>query len=932
MNENKTRKEIIDQRLQAAGWNVTDVTQVIQEFDIEVTPTYKAAEPSEYYGHQFSDYVLLDRNRKALAVVEAKKTSVDARKGEEQAKQYAHNIQKQFDGDLPFCFYTNGHDIYFWDLGNYPPRKVYGFPTLADLERWVHIRKNRGHLGEEIINTGIAGRPYQIQAIRTVMEGVEARKRKFLLVMATGTGKTRTTIAFIDALIRANWASRVLFLVDRIALRNQTVDEFGDHTPNYSVWPHPSETSFDQKRRVYVSTYQTMLNIIENEKTSISPHFFDLIIVDESHRSIYNVYQGILNYFNAIVLGLTATPTDVIDHNTFEVFECENGLPSFAYTFEEAVNNIPKYLNNFQVLALGTKFQKEGIHKSNISVEEQKKLIVQGIDPEEINFQGTELEKAVTNKGTNALVVKEFMEECIKDSNGVLPGKTIFFCMTMAHARRVKEVFDQFYPQFHGELTKVIVSDDPRVYGKGGLLDQFRNNDLPRIAISVDMLDTGIDVPTIVNLVFAKPVFSYTKFWQMIGRGTRILDPTKVKPWCKEKGDFLIIDCWDNFDYFKLTPKGKELKQQVALPVRLFRMRLEKLRKAQELFQETIATKETQRLKGMLDLLALNNVVIMDEMSLLKKVKDEMFWERLDEQKFITLEQSVSPLFRTLSGVDFMAMRFEKDLVETSIALMDKDEQALQNLKEIISAQIAELPLSVNIVAKEKDLITKSLRSAFWKDLTELEILDLEKKLAPLMRYRNQNKVPPGTGQVSLNIQDELIKKEYVEFGPKHELVSISRYKEMVEQTIKELSITNLVLQKIKFRAEVTEGEVKRLVELLAEKDPYVTVELLKRVYDNKNAAFLQFIKHILGVEVLSSFTETVSKAFSDFIKDNNTLSSQQIQFLEVLKNFIVERGQITKRDLVNPPFTQIHPNGILGVFQPNQIEKVIELTQKIVA
>lgn len=190
MDENQTRKEIIDKRLLEAGWNVTDVSQVIQEFDIEVAPTYKAAEPSQYYGHQFSDYVLLDRTRKPIAVVEAKKTAVDPRKGEEQAKQYAYNIQKQFECNLPFCFYTNGYDIYFWDLENYPPRKVYGFPTLSDLERWTHIRKKRGHLGEEIINTSIAGRPYQIQAIRAVMEGVESRKRKFLLVMATGTGVT----------------------------------------------------------------------------------------------------------------------------------------------------------------------------------------------------------------------------------------------------------------------------------------------------------------------------------------------------------------------------------------------------------------------------------------------------------------------------------------------------------------------------------------------------------------------------------------------------------------------------------------------------------------------------------------------------------------------------------------------------------------------
>lgn len=253
-----------------------------------------------------------------------------------------------------------------------------------------------------------------------------------------------------------------------------------------------------------------MLNIIRDELSPLSPHFFDLVVIDESHRSIYNTYGEILDYFKAINLGLTATPTDIIDHNTFKLFSCEDGLPTFAYTFEEAVNNAPPYLCSFQVMKIQTRFQMEGISKRTITLEDQKRLILNGEDIEEINFEGSQLEKQVTNKGTNALIVKEFMEECIKDSNGVLPGKTIFFCASKAHARRMEKIFDALYPQYHGELAKVLVSDDPRVYGKGGLLDQFTHKDMPRIAISVVMLDTGIDVHEIVNLVFARPVYSYT--------------------------------------------------------------------------------------------------------------------------------------------------------------------------------------------------------------------------------------------------------------------------------------------------------------------------------------------------------------------------------------------------------------------------------------
>ncbi|MEL7002413.1 MAG: DEAD/DEAH box helicase family protein, partial [Bacteroidota bacterium] len=316
-NEKQTRKEIIDRRLNSAGWNVGDPTQVIQEFDIEVELPSGVQEPqTPYQGHQFSDYVLLGKNGKTIAVVEAKKTSADAEIGREQAKQYCLNIQKNEGGDLPFCFYTNGHDIYFWDLDNYPPRKVHGFPTRQDLERYAYIRKSKKPLAGELINTNIAGRDYQLRAIRAVMEAIEKQKRMFLLVMATGSGKTRTCIALIETLMRAGWAERVLFLVDRIALRNQALDAFKEHLPNEPRWPKVGEKSIATDRRIYVSTYPSMLNIVRDENINLSPHFFDLIVIDESHRSIYNTYQEVLDYFNTITLGLTATPTDVIDHNT----------------------------------------------------------------------------------------------------------------------------------------------------------------------------------------------------------------------------------------------------------------------------------------------------------------------------------------------------------------------------------------------------------------------------------------------------------------------------------------------------------------------------------------------------------------------------------------------------------------------------------------
>ncbi|MFT2010953.1 DEAD/DEAH box helicase family protein [Pontibacter sp. 13R65] len=927
-NEKLTRKEIIDNRLKQAGWNVTDRTQVIEEFFISVENNV-VNEPLTSYSAEFSDYVLLGKDGKPLAVVEAKKSSVDARIGEEQAKQYAYNIQMQNSCDLPFCMYTNGNDIYFWDLENYAPRKIFAFPTRSDLERMAFIRKNKKPLAEELINTSIAGRPYQIQAIRAVFEAMEERKRKFLLIMATGTGKTRTCIAMVDGLMRAGWISRVLFLVDRIALRDQAVEAFKDNAPQYSVWPQTGETKIVTDRRVYVSTYPTMLNIIENEKESLSPHFFDLIVIDESHRSIYNVYQNVLNYFNTIVLGLTATPTDAIDHNTFELFDCEDGLPTFAYTFEDAVNNVPPYLSNFEVMKLTTKFQQEGIHINTISEEDQKKLIAEGKDPTEINFEGTEIEKAVTNKGTNSLIVREFWEECIKDPNGVLPGKTIFFCMTMRHARRIKEVFDQFYPQGAGEIAKVIVSDDPRVYGKGGLLDQFKNNDFPRIAISVDMLDTGIDIPELVNLVFAKPVFSYTKFWQMIGRGTRVLNPNDRRSWCHEKDKFLIIDCWDNFEYFKLNPKGKESKTQTALPVRLFKLRLEKLKIARERDSE-IAASEKLELEKLINALPKNNVVVQDNATNLEIVYEPNFWEDLTEDKLQFLDQSIAPILRALSSVDFKAMRFEKDIVEFSIAQLNSENQDIENLKELIVEQIAELPLNIGIVAKEKEFIHKALKNSFWVNPTENDLKLIIAKVAPLMRYRQR--LDGGDEQESLNLKDVTYKKEMIVFGPEHEQVSISRYKEMVETMVQQLADQNPILKKIKSGVTISEDELNELAQIMNDKDPFVTERLLQRVYENQHAKFLQFIKHILQIEVIHSFEETVTLAFDEFIYQHSNLSNNQIEFMSVLKRYLIDKGKIEKKDLINPPFTQLHPQGILGVFSPKEIEEIITVIQRVAA
>ena len=927
-NEAQTRKQIIDKRLSLSGWDIKNPLHVTEELDIWVGLPAGVREPeTPYQGYLFADYALLGSGGKPLAIVEAKKSSVDAEIGKEQARNYAEKIHRTTGAPMPFVFYTNGYDIHYWDTERYPPRKVLGYPSRADLERIQFLRDNSKPLSSQLVDLKIAGRPYQIEAIRAALEAVEKKRRKFLMVMATGTGKTRTCMGLVDVLTRTNHAQRVLFLVDRIALQEQALDAFKEHLPNAPIWPKEGEREFVLDRRVYVMTYPTMLNLIQQENCPFTPHFFDLLIADESHRSIYNVYKNILDYFDALQLGLTATPKDHIDHNTFNLFECDEGLPTFAYTYEEAVNNVPPYLSDFEVFGIQTKFQQEGINSSTIAEADKKRLLADGQDPEEINFEGTELEKKVTNKGTNTIIVREFMEECIKDPDGVLPGKSIFFAISRKHAFRLCDVFNSLYPEYKGQLAEVIISDVKGVHGKGGILDRFKNQNMPRIAISVDMLDTGIDIREVVNLVFAKPVLSYTKFWQMIGRGTRVLDPDSLKPWCPEKKKFLIMDCWKNFEYFKMKPKGKEPTGSLPLPVRLFDARLKKLEAALSIKDAVLIEKTQRQILDDVRSLPANSVTVLDGRKYLDEVLESSYWLHMNEEKFKYLRLYVAPIMRAKSEADFKAMHFELDIVDLATAHILKDHEKFESLKDGVIETISELPLEVNIVAEQEVLIRKVMNEHFWMVFTDDDLDKMVECLGPLMKFIG----PRGKREILLtDLQDLLIQKDYIEFGPKHERLTTNQYRLKVENFIKELVKTNPELQKLSAGQDLTEEEIVELAKILEEHYPNITEYILREVYDNRSARFIQFIKHILGIEPLATFTETVSLAFDEFIRAHNNYGQIQIQFLMTLKSFVLQKGAVEKRDLVSAPFTQIHPQGIRGIFKPNEIEEIIGLAQKV--
>ena len=561
LNEAQTRAARIDPQLERAGWNLSDNTQV--RFEVPVA----GYDPRPWNG--FTDYCLYDTNGSVIAVIEAKKTARNARDGEAQLRQYIDEISR-IQAFVPFGFMTNGLHHYFWDVGLAHPRIISGFFTPDDLTRLKFIRNNKTSLKDGRINGTIVERPYQLEAIRRVAEAFEAGKRRALLVMATGTGKTRTTMGLIDLALQASAAQKVLFLADRDTLVEQALnDGFKTHLPN-EPRIRIRTANIDRNKRLYVATLQTMGVCYQ----AFSPGFFDLIVFDEAHRSIFNRFTEVIEFFDARMVGLTATPAAFIDRDTFRVFDCRDQTPTFLYTYDQAIKD--GYLVDFDVYQAQTGFQRDGIRGATLSEEDRNALIEQGIDPDGIDYAGTDLEVLVTNKDTIRRQWEEIINVCIKDTSGATPGKTIVFAMTKEHASRIREVFEELFPQYVGML-QVIYSGVERVhdgpYGDG-LISKFKKEDKPRIAVSVDMLDTGVDVPEVVNLVFLKPVHSRIKLWQMVGRGTRNQQACRYLDRLPDgkKTRFLIVDFWQN-DF------GKQLEESVPadmpLLTRLFNTRLD---------------------------------------------------------------------------------------------------------------------------------------------------------------------------------------------------------------------------------------------------------------------------------------------------------------------------------------------------------------------
>lgn len=902
LNETQTRRQLIDQQLARAGWGLED-RKLVEEYGITVS------EEESSYGkspQRFADYVLLGRDGKPLAVIEAKRSGRDALAGKRQAAEYADLIKTQFSID-PFIFLTNGEKILFWDRERYPEREVSGFFTRADLERLAHQKRYGEPLSRVESNPKIAGRDYQMEAIRRITEAIEVARRQFLLVMATGTGKTRTVIALIDLLLRAKRVQQVLFLADRRELVRQATSEFKIHLPSENIG-RVEGGDIPRAARIHMATYPSMMQAF----TQLSPGYYDLIIADESHRSIYNRYKAIFERFDALHVGLTATPTDFIDHNTFQLFGCEDGIPTFNYSFEQAVAD--DNLVNYRVLEARTSFQISGIQGEQLPLALQQQVTSEGLDIEEISFEGTDIERSVTNTGTNDAIAREFMEKCRKDALG-LPAKSIIFAVSHAHAKRLYESFNRLFPDYQRRgLVEIIDSHMERA---DLLLDDFKFKDMPRVAISVDMLDTGVDVPAIQTLVFAKPVFSRVKFWRMIGRGTRLYTDPRTG---ESKKDFLIIDCWNNFAYFRLNPEGETDHPTEPLPVRLFRLRLEKRLLLQGQSEDDSSV--IRALQVMLSALPFDNTNIRPHSEEIRSLLTA--WPASDETSHRHLTQTIAPLLRYYWATSLVEMQFRILVERIAVAFFAGRQQEVERLAEQVREAIKALADNIQEVQAVAEKRAWMLSPGFWSHLDMTRLDDLQETFAPLMRFRQAERIE----MIELHLPDQIASRRWVIYGPTGEGAFADSYREQVEAHVRRLAENLPALVKLKRGEQLTESDIAEVARALNQADLFITEDLLREVYQQPAASLPDFLRHILQLATLPTWEEQIQKEFDQFIARHGFLSASQINFLRGVRAAALRRAKLAREHLTQPPLSRVGMAEVL--FKPQEIDEILDFANRL--
>ena len=916
-HEADTRRYLLDILLQEAGWSLNhpDAT----EYEVEGMPNNA--------GKGYVDYVLWGDDGKPLGLIEAKRTSNSPTKGKQQAKLYADCLEQKF-GQRPVIFYSNGYNHWIWDDVTYPPREIHGFLQKEELERIIFRRSNRKSLDLVIPKPEIAGRTYQLEALKRITESFDRQNaRKSLLVMATGTGKTRTAIALVDLLMRANWVKRTLFLADRNALLTQAFRNFKTHLPTVT----PVNLIEDKKAKdktagsanVVLSTYPTMFNRITNQEGAgfyLSPGYFDLVIVDEAHRGIYKKYQALFEYFDSLLVGLTATPRSEVHRDTYKIFDLEAGVPTFAYELDDAIKD--GYLVPSQGITVPFKFLRQGVKYSQLSEEEKEEYEEKFRDeetgeiPDEVN--ATAINKWLFNQDTVDQALRLLMEKGLKVEGGDRLGKTIIFARNHAHAEFIVERFDANYPNLKGSFARVIDSHDN--YSQS-LLDEFSEpSKEPTIAVSVDMLDTGVDIPEVVNLVFFKPVYSRVKFNQMIGRGTRLCPDLFGIGQDKEK--FFIFDLCSNFDYFNQEIKEKDPKPAESLSAKLVKARL-------SLTQTISDREESQADNRQLRTSLLNNlhqhVATMEKKNFLvrrhlrqvEEFSERERWNKLSEPDAEQIADSLAHLPNGLPKEDELAKRFDLLCLKLQLSILKgtKDFVSLRDkLRDLLDR--LEEKQTIPMVKEQLPLIGAVQDEEWWSDVTPMMVELVRLKLRDLIKFidRNQQTI------VYTDFKDELGDIELVDVPSKQTGFSPYQYRKKVEAYVRE-NENHIAIYKLKQNIPLMDVDLEQLEEMLFSSEEVESRDRFEQVY-GKDISLKLFIRQIVGLD-----RNAAKAAFSKYLEGGN-FSANQIRFVENIIDYLTQNGVMNPGLLYEPPFTDIHDEGLDGVFNDDQADEIVALVR----
>ena len=926
-SEAETRDAFIDLLLGEAGWPLDQTRD--REFEVEGMPNNQ--------GKGFVDYVLWGDDGRPLALVEAKRTRRDPRVGQQQAKLYADCLEARF-GQRPVIFYSNGYEHWLWDDQAYPPRAVAGFFKKAELELMVQRRLTRKPLASVEIDSLIVERFYQRRGIRRIAEAFERdRDRKALLVMATGAGKTRVAIALADLLMRANRVKRVLFLADRVALVTQAVNAFKRHLPDAS--PVNLVTEKDGDGRVFVSTYPTMMGLIDERSDGQRPFgvgHFDLVVIDEAHRSVFQKYRAIFDYFDSLLLGLTATPKDEVSRNTYSLFDLEDGVPTDAYSLEEAVKD--GFLVPPKAVSVPLKFQREGILYDELSEEDKDQWDSlewsdDGAVPERVEAEA--VNRWLFNQDTVDKVLSHLMTRGLKVAGGDRLGKTILFAKNQAHADFIAERFNINYPHWKGEFARVITFKTE--YAQS-LIDNFSNKEKsPHLALSVDMLDTGIDVPEVVNLVFFKLVRSKTKFWQMLGRGTRLC-PDLFGPG-QHKQCFYLFDYCQNLEYFSQSQEAIEGASGDSLGKRLFTARLEligELDKSSQgevpdgLVREPEATWTDPRtegemrgalsemLRGEVAAMSLDNFVVRPHRRAVERYAKAEAWRVLSAAAVTELAAEVAGLPSETPAEPEEAKRFDLLILRLQLARL-RSEPGYERLREQLQqiAGLLEEKSAIPMVRDQMLLIQDLQTEEWWQDVT-LPMLEVaRRRLRDLVAFIEKRQRKP----IYTDFEDEMgAETEFVLPGL-GEGADFAKFRAKAQAFLRK-HLDHVTILKLRTNRALAASDLAELERMLVESGVGASEEIGRAKAESQGLGL--FVRSLIGLE------REAAKAALGLFLNGKTWSASQIEFVNLIVNHLTEHGVMEAARLYESPFTDLTQRGPEGLFSDPQVEALLSVLSSV--